>query len=602
MRFDPPNLNGVKKIIFDCETTGVHWPVDEVAGFVVCWGPDRGQSLYAPIRHEGGGNLPKEAVIKWLGDLAARPDLRWIGHSLKFDLHMGENDGIRPTGPVECTQVNAALIDENASHYNLDDVAKRNGLPAKVGDPLYRRLAEKCGGDADRKTQIGRISKLRGDDPVVIDYATGDGTTTWLLQETQQPEIERQGLRPIWEIECKVVRVLQKMERRGVRVDLEALAWLQTWLSAQLFAASKRLPAGFNVRSGPQIEKLFTDAGIKNFKRTPASPTHPAGQPSFVESWLEQYPIGRDILAVRRLSNLENSFINPILKEHIVGGLIHTNYNQLKQDEYGVVTGRLSSNGPNMQQVPKRNKILAPLFRMIFKAPTKGHGWDANDYSQQEPRIFTSYIGNAMLIDGYNRVPPMDMHAMVAEMLKVERDPTAKRMNMGIISGMGVDKLARSVGTPDARDQYFQWHAKIPEAKQVSKSAENLAKQRGWVRTKLFRRRRFPDWRYAYKAFNSVIQGTAADMTKLKMVEIDEYFESVKSGCHLMLQVHDELNWAVAPGQEHHSDRAREIMQSFGPGEKIEFPIPMPVDHHSGSDWGRASFPSFNFEEAMSGK
>lgn len=601
MKFNPPNLSGVKKVVYDTETTGVRWPIDQVAGHVLCWGPGPEETQYYPVRHEGGGNLEPEAVERYLGELFKSPSLRVIGHSLKFDLHLGENHGVRVAGPLECTQVNAALIDENAYHYNLDDVAKRHNLPAKLGDELYRTLAKKFGGDPDRKTQIGRISKLRGDSPAVIDYARGDGTTTWLLHEAQQPILDAQNLRQVWEVECRVIRVLQRMERRGVRVDIDRMAWLQMWVSDRLREKRKLLPKDFNVRSGPQIEKLFVDAGVRVFKRTAPTTTHPDGQASFVEEWLEQHELGRAILEVRRLENLENTFIMPLLKEHIVGGLVHTNYNQLKQDDYGVVTGRLSSNGPNMQQVPKHNITIAPLFRMVFEAPTKGFYWSSNDYSQQEPRIFTDYINNRMLVEGYNSTPPVDFHSMVAKLLNVDRNTIGKRMGMGFISGIGAAKLARTVRVPQAQAEGWmaQLRSQIPEGKKYLQDAEYWAKQRGWVRTKLYRRRRFPDWRLAYKAGNAIIQGTAADMMKLKMCEVAEYLEREKAASHIMLQTHDELSLAIAPGEEHHEKECQRIMSDFGESSPIHFRVPMVVDSYSGSDWGRASFPKLDWKKVL---
>lgn len=591
-KFNPPNLSGVKEIVYDTETTGVRWTQDQVAGHVLCWGPKLDETCYYPVRH-AGGNLDPQAVEGWIATLFKRPDLRVIGHSLKFDLHLGENHGIRPAGPLECTQVNAAIIDENAYTYNLDDVAKRHNVQPKVGDPLYRKLAETFGGAPDRKTQIGRISKLPGDDPVVVNYAAGDGTTTWLIRQAQQPVLDAQNLRIVWGVECRVIRVLQQMERRGVRVDFERAAWLQTWVANRLRVARKTLPKDFNVRSGPQIEKLFVDKGITKFKRTAPSSTHPDGQASFVEDWLQQHELGRAILTVRRFENLENSFINPLLHEHIVGNLVHTNFNQLKQDDYGVVTGRLSCNSPNMQQAPKHNKEIAPYFRMIFEAPIKGFDWDSNDYSQQEPRIFTDYINNPMLVAGYSADPPEDFHGIVAKLLNVDRDTVGKRMGMGFISGIGAGKMARQVHATQAQAEIWMntLRTQIPEGKKYLKDAEYWAKQRGWVRTKLYRRRRYPDWRLAYKAGNAIIQGTAADMMKLKMCEVAEYLESEGAASHIMLQTHDELSLAVAPGEDRHIKECQRIMIDFGEGSPIHFRIPMKLDSHRGKDWGRASFP-----------
>jgi DNA polymerase I-like protein with 3'-5' exonuclease and polymerase domains len=140
----------------------------------------------------------------------------------------------------------------------------------------------------------------------------------------------------------------------------------------------------------------------------------------------------------------------------------------------------------------------------------------------------------------------------------------------------------------------------IPEARPFLKKAESRAKSRGYVYTYLGRRRRFPDSRFAHKAGNAIIQGSSADITKLKMVEVDEYFEAeTNDECGLILQIHDELDWMVAPGMEKHDEEARRIMKSFGEDDLIQMDIPIQVDGDVATDWGKASFPKFDFGEVQ---
>jgi DNA polymerase-1 len=583
-----PNLSAVKRIVYDTESTGVDWKRDRVVGHVITWGPSPGDTVYFPTGHEGGGNLPKDSVQAFLRNLLSRPDLAVVGHALKFDLHMAQNEGIDVRGPLECTQVNEALIDENQNHYNLDDTASRyKGVPAKKGDALYKELATRFGGEATRKAQIGNFYRLPGNHPLVKEYAEGDGTTTWHLREAQQVYLDKENLRTVWGVERRVTRTLYRMERRGVMINEERLHALKDHLNKVLQISSAKLPKDFNVRSTAQIEKLYRDSGYAG-----KWPTTDKGNPSFTQRWLETNEIGTRIIAVRQITNLFNSFINPLLEVHLFNGKVHCNYNQLAQDDYGTVTGRLSCNGPNLQQVPKRNRDLAALFRCIFVVPP-GWDWSANDYAQQEYVLFAEYTGSEKLQTGYNSEPPIDIHTNVANILGVERDPTAKRMNFGMVNGMGSVKLAASLNWPlkKAKEILEQYHSNFPEAREYLSAAEYWAKQRGWVKTKLGRRRRFPDVRFAHKAGNNVIQGSAADITKLKMVEIDEYFESEGCESYLMLQVHDELDWAVAPGEDKHDIRAREIMESFGEQDLIHLKTRLRVDNHRAGDWARASFP-----------
>jgi DNA polymerase-1 len=160
---------------------------------------------------------------------------------------------------------------------------------------------------------------------------------------------------------------------------------------------------------------------------------------------------------------------------------------------------------------------------------------------------------------------------------------------------MGIAKLARSLGISE--DEATQLRATydrmLPDVKKFTFAAQHAAIQRGWVRTKLHRRRRFPQKEYAYKAGNAVIQGTSADMTKLKMVEIDRYFTQAGAESALMLQVHDELDWTLGPDEDTLDMGARAIMESFGEHDKMQFTVPMKVEQTLGDDWGRASFPDW---------
>lgn len=587
-----PNLDESKLVVFDTETTGVDWKKDKVIGYVLCWGPSNKDVAYYPVRHEGGGNVDVDQVESWLSKLFKRPDLRVINHSIKFDLHMAANHGIKIMGPVECTQVNAALIDENVGYFNLDACAKRLDIPQKKGNELYKWLASTLGGGPDRKSQMGNLFKVAGNHPLVMEYAMGDGTTTWHLRNRQVVDIEAQNLNLVWGVECRVTKTLFNMERVGIRIDEGELVMLRKKLEKMGHEALKVLPKDLNVRSSSQIRELYKREGITAFKTTDK------GNPSFTEKWLSTNELGQKIVLVRKITNIINTFIDPMLEIHIYKGRVHTNFNQLKQDEYGTVTGRLSSSDPNLQQIPKRDKKLAPLFRRVF-LPEKGHKWSSNDYSQQEYRIFAEYLGSKALMNGYLANPPIDMHTNIAKMLNVERDPTAKRMNFGLINGMGAPSLAEflNISLIEAKRYWEMYDRMVPEAKKFLKSAEYWARQRGWVRTKLFRRRRFPDKRFAHKAGNNIVQGTAADMTKLKMVEIDEFFrETLGAGSRLLLQVHDELSWSVAPGEEHLDEKSIKMMQSFGEKDLITMILPMPVDHNLGRNWSEATFPDWKEE------
>jgi DNA polymerase-1 len=179
-------------------------------------------------------------------------------------------------------------------------------------------------------------------------------------------------------------------------------------------------------------------------------------------------------------------------------------------------------------------------------------------------------------------------------MLGVDRDPTAKRMNLGMLYGMGADKLAHSLGVSKAQAQEWMalYHQKFPYARQFSKKAEQVAKRRGYVRTFLGRRRRFPDSRLAHKAANAIIQGSSADITKLKMVEIDEYFASEGDHCRLMLQIHDSLSWSAPKDEKgrRNTAEADRIMTAFGESDPIHLKARLRTDQSTGSNWAEATW------------
>lgn len=582
-----PRIEDGDTVILDTETTGLDWKKCTTCGFVVTVErSEKPVSYYYPIRHETGHNLDADKVIEWIKSWCGKK-IHIVGHNLKFDLHFFANDGIYfPNATVEDTQINGCLIDEHSKSFSLEAQAVKFGAPAKKGKPLYAYMATIFGGDPTQK-QMGNFWRLAADDPNAIEYATGDGDSTFWLWKHQQPYLDLDELREAWKLECRTLPVLFRMERKGVRVSEDRFEFLKSWVERQLEIAVSRLPHGLNVRSSVQLQKAFTDEGITDW------PTTPKGNPSFVEMWLSQTHLGRDIIQVRRLTNLDSTFIKSAVEGNLHKGRIHCNFNQLRADEYGTITGRLSSSGPNMQQIPKRDKFLAPIFRSIFYPDDECY-WSTNDYSQQEYRVFAAYTGSKNLIEGYKS--GLDMHQVVADMLGVARDPTAKRMNLGMLYWMGVPKLAESLGisVEEAQEHRRIYDERIPEVKKFLNRCQRAGKARGWMKTIKGRRARFPDRNFAYKGASRVIQGTCADLTKEKMCEVDEFLNKESGGeLGVQLQVHDALDFSVPIGREDINEEAIRIMSDFSDYPLLN--VPMKVDHGRGENWGDASFPDMDW-------
>jgi DNA polymerase-1 len=589
---------------YDSETSGLDWRKNHVVGYVIK--PIGHPSFYIPVRHLGGGNIPGCRVPAtadgWKGDLhpfeielakVARDSQskRIVGHYLDFDLKFSYRHGIMFTGDLEDTMINAALLDENMRGFSLENVAAWCEAIAKKGQDLYVYLSTNFGGPAERKS-MEHFWKTPGDEPVVWDYAAGDGVSTEDVWAKQNKYIVEEGLERVHAVENRVIRTIFRMTHRGIRIDEDELDRVDQQFRQRAAQLHGKFPDWFTKTNAPTQMKRLLEDHIKRLGS--AWPRTAKGALQFNEAILKTIPEGRDVLEVRKMEHAVSAFTGPMKEEHLWKGKVFCSFNQMKADEYGTVSGRLSSSNPNLQQVPKRDKNVGKPYRRCF-LPDEGHIWWDRDYKQQEYVIFTDYVRDPNLMAGYSAEPPVDIHQVVAEMLGVERDPTAKRMNLGMLYGMGVPTLSGHLGVEvsQAREWQNLYHERFPYSKNFLKSAEVRARQRGFVFTYLGRKRRFPDTRGAHKAGNAVIQGSSADVTKLKMAEIDEFFASEGDYARLILQCHDSLSW-TAPDDDRGrklSAEADRIMQDFSSESAlIKLGIPLRIDASTGKNWSEATF------------
>lgn len=583
---------------FDTETSGLDWKRNSPIGYVFAVEGQPG--IYIPVRHGGGGNLPDpncgpmasptdplvqhrfEAELSKAFQERVRLGHLTVGHHLKFDCHFAANAGILLGRNLSCTQNNEALLDEYAKSYSLDASAERRGVTAKKGEDLYQHIASIFGCAPGRKA-MEYYWQMPGDDPLVSEYAAGDGTSTLELFLAQRKEIEEQELGAVFELENQLIWTLFRMERRGIRVDTDYLSQLAEQVEARVKEAYDALPPGFNVRSPVQVRQYVEAAGHTDW------PTTEKGNPSFTERWLKTFPEGRNIVAIRKWTNLKNSFIGPLLESHVFEGRVHATFNQLKTDEYGT-PARLSCSHPNLQQIPKRDKELAPMFRRGFVADP-GFVFHEADWSQCEPRLFAHYSKEPALIEGYCQTPFRDMHQVVADMLGVERDPTAKRMNMGLLTGMFPKTFAEHMGwtVPYATEQWNRWYSAFPKVRDFQNMAKQTLQNRGYVRTLLGRRGRLEHPRFAYRAVSKIIQGGNADIMKKKLVDIDLMLESRGDETQLLATVHDSLNWQTPEGDETTSKEICDMMADVQ-SEPFNLRVPFVTDHSYGANWAEATF------------
>lgn len=623
-------LRESRHVTYDTETSGLDWRKNHVVGYVIT--PLNEGSYYVPVRHLGGGNLPGCRVPSdpegWRGDLhpfeiefakiAGETYRHWVGHYLLFDMRFSFRHGITLYGTHEDTGINDPLIEENQKTYSLANCAKRHGVQDKKGDDLYRYIADLVGVDPGLGRKLmEHYWRTDASKPVVWEYAAGDGVTTEELWAAQQPILDEDkevgvrdadtgaerivdhSRRKVWGVECRLIKTLFRMTTGGIRIDEGKLDQVDAYFQTLADKASSDFPKGFrsNAPSDLKVYLGLSDddttwprhpVNAQQRKKAEREGTVARGSLIFNEAVLKKNPQGRKILETRKLLHARSAFTQPMINRHLFRGRVFCDFAQLASDDYGTISGRLSSYDPNLQQVPKRDKTIAPEYRKCF-LPDEGHIWYDNDYKQQEYVVFTDYTGDPVMSAGYRQDPPVDLHQSVANMLGVERDPTAKRMNLAMLYGMGIATMAERLGCSEAQARAWQaeYFGKFKSVRPFLKGAEARAKRRGYVRTYLGRRRHF-DRGFEHKAANGIIQGSSADITKQKMVEVDEYFENEGDLFRLMLQCHDSLSWTGPEDRPDINEEALRIMKNFGPGQPIEMSIPMGVDTGTGHNWSEA--------------
>ena len=610
-----PDLSGARRIAIDLETCDPGLTTDGPGtrrgsyAVGVAVGTEDGFRGYYPIAHNSGGNFQKENVFRWLKKELTRPNQPKIGANILYDLEFLEVAGVHVEGPFYDVQVAAPLINENQKSYSLDAIALRVLGEGKKNNDLYRWLSLAYGGEPTAKAQGGRIHLA----PtwVVGPYAEGDVDLPLRVFAEQEKILASEELQQVFSIESRLIPMLLAMRIEGVRIDFDKveIARDESVKSYKEYIKMIEKDVGFGVDvwSADSLAKAF-DKKHLNYPETTT------GKPSFTKPFLERHPdpfVGM-VLEARKLDKLRSTFLEgTILSKHI-NGRIYTQFNQLKSDDSGTITGRFSSTNPNLQFIPARDKILGPKVRGMF-IPEDGDEWVKDDYSQIEYRIITHYATgesaeNAR--DEYRNNPRTDYHQMVADMCQITRT-NAKTINFGLAYGMGVDKLAYSLGIDREAAQLLlnQYHAKVPFMKDIMQQTMNAAGQRGYIKTILGRRLHFDLWENRYtsetrteemyqklddsakrgfrrtklhKALNKLIQGSAADVLKKAMVDVWE------SGlCKVIrpprLTVHDELDWSKPKTPE--ADKAhKEIVHLME--NTIKFKIPIVVDTKTGIDWG----------------
>ena len=600
------DLSGYSEIAIDLETRdegitnglGAGWATNngEVIGFAVA--VDGWQGYY-PFKHWGGGNMIEEQVLRYIKSVCALPNTK-IFHNAQYDLGWLQAMGMQVNGKIVDTMIAAAVIDENRRSYSLNNLAFEYLGEIKAETDLIEAAKDH---GVNPKSEMWKLPAEH-----VGFYAEQDARLTYLLWQRFKHEINKQSLTTVWELESEVLTPILKMRQRGVRVDVGKASELTIEFAAQekviLHKINKLVGKNVDIWAARQIGEAFDKLKIE-YPRTEKT-----GEPSFTQNWLHnsKHQISQLIVQAREINKFHNTFLANILKyEH--KGRVHAEINQLRSDSGGTVSGRLSMSNPNLQQLPARNKEFAKKIRGLF-LPEEGYKWGSFDYSQQEPRMVVHYAasigegyeGSQELVKAYANASA-DFHQTIAELVGIERSQ-AKTIGLGLMYGMGKNKLANSLGLSkeEAEILISKYNRKVPFVKLLSDRCMKKANDEGVIRTKKGRKCRFDLWEtrdfglhsaetfenavakygkdgikraFTYKALNRLIQGSAADQTKQAIVSC------YQEGYLPILQIHDELCFNIKEGDE---IKIKHIMENC-----MEFKVPSVVDISIGDDFGQAS-------------
>ena len=601
-----PDLSDAKAIAIDLETRdiglnsgiGPGWAVSKgyVIGIAIAV---EGWCGYFPIRHEGGGNLDEKIVTRQLKKVLELPCDK-IFHNAIYDVGWLHQMGLKVHGRIIDTMIAGPVVNENSPlKFSLDELGKKYVGEKKSQSALYE-AAKSWGVNA--KTEMWKLPPM-----YVGPYAEQDAALTLKLWDVLKREIIKQDLIDIFKLETDLFPVLFEMKKKGVRVDVDHAERTKKNLFTTEKKILKKIHDATNVHvdvwTPTSVAKAFDAAGI-SYERTPKS-----GQPKFDKDFLSNHasPIARLVVEAREINKARTTFIDSILK-HENGGRIFAEINQMRNEQGGTISGRLSMQNPNLQQIPARNKEIGPMIRRLF-IPEEGQKWGCFDYSQQEPRLLVHYAsitnleGADHLVEGYNS-GNIDFHQTVADMAGIERKQ-AKTINLGMMYGMGKAKLANELSLTEfeAEELFSKYHTNVPFVRQLTKNAMKRAADIGFIRTIKGRKCRFDLWEplefgagfplpkeeaerkyggftrikrgWTYKALNRLIQGSAADQTKQAMVTLYE------EGFLPLIQVHDELDLSFESPEQ--AEKIKEIMEHC-----IELKVPSVIDLEEGPSWGEA--------------
>ncbi|MFN3396587.1 MAG: DNA polymerase I [Thermodesulfovibrionales bacterium] len=585
MRIDELNnlINSIDKpFAIDIETTGRDTIRDIIVGLALC--ADKGKAFYIPFGHLGlQGQINRKEGITVLRKLLENEEIPKIGHNLKFDISFLKKEGVNVKGMLYDTMIASYLLNPNRPNHNLEEVAfeylsyRKKTFPEVIG----------------KRTSFAEV-------PIeeATAYASEDAALAYELKEILFPRLEEEGLKGVYrEIEMPLIDILIDMEMAGFMIDVDKLRYMSKEIERELESIQRRIyflsGEEFNINSPKQLSRvLFQSLGLKPGKKTK---TGFSTELSVLEELAEFHELPREILNYRSLSKLKSTYtdvlpglVNPLT------GRVHTSFNQTV-----TATGRLSSSEPNLQNIPVRGE-WGRRIREAFIA------WHGNlilsaDYSQIELRILAHLSNDRNLIDAF--LSDTDIHSRTAsELFNVDIDSVtqdmrrvAKTVNFGVVYGISPFGLseALNISREEAKryiDGYFERHKGV---KDYIERTLKEAYESGYVKTMFGRKRPIPELKSKTSstrqlgerlAINSPIQGTAADIIKIAMINIWRAIREKGLKTRMILQVHDELVFEVPEEEaEEMSKLVRDKMEGV-----VRLSVPLKIEAGIGKNWAEA--------------
>ena len=575
-------LEQQKSFCFDTETTSVEPTEAELVGLSFAW--KTGEAYYVPTPADWD---EAQKIIDLFKPVLEDEKIEKVGQNIKYDITVLLKYGVNVKGPMFDTMIAHYLLQPDMNRRNMDILAETYLNYQTVS------ITELIGKKGKNQKSMRDIEPEK-----VSDYACEDADITLQLKEKFEPELRNSNAEKLFDdVEMPLVKVLSEMEQEGIRIDEDAMKTYSKELGEEIGDREKTIYelAGveFNIGSPKQVGEILFD----KLKVTDKAKKTKSGQYATNEEVLQKlqgkHPIIDEILDYREVVKLKNTYVDPL--PGLINpntGRIHTTYNQVM-----AATGRLSSDHPNLQNIPVRTE-KGRRIREAFIPRSDEFTLLAADYSQIELRIIAALSKDEGMLEAFHS--GTDIHSTTAskvygvdiEDVTREMRSNAKTVNFGIIYGISAFGLSQriNISRKEAKEIIDNYFEKFPKIKSYMDESIQKARENGYVETILGRRRYLKDINSANavvrgfaerNAINAPIQGSAADMIKVAMIRVQDYLKKENLKTKMLLQVHDELVFDA------HKDEVEKITPEIKElmAEAIDIDVPLEVEANTGSNW-----------------